>query len=78
MRKPFLGGEAYCDSYSASIVQSGRALLEVAAVTRGRNLEAAPVGECPISRKGHPPDGAEDMLDELLSASRDLLPLFFG
>ena len=88
------------------------ALVEVAAVTRGRDLVAAPVGECPIAAKGilekrfawhelvvdaarngdrkaalqammldetaiHP-DRAEDLLDELLEASRDMLPQFCG
>ena len=88
------------------------ALVEVAAVTRGRDLEADSVGECPIAAKGilekrfawhelvvdaartgdrntalqalmldetaiHP-DKAEDMLEDLLNASRDLLPQFFG
>ena len=88
------------------------ALVEVAAVTRGRGLVADPVGECPIAAKGilekrfawhelvvdaartgnrntalqammldetaiHP-DRAEDLLDELLEASRDMLPQFFG
>ncbi len=50
-------------------------LVVDAAVTgdRGLALQALMLDEMAI-----PPDAAEDMLDELLDASRDLLPQFFG